>query len=93
MATESPSAAAHVDVRGGVQPGETALRLGRSRDTLFIVPTAADHPERWRAIRRGPPGDLELVEVDDEIVADLARRDDAERVDVIDTPAWPVVFQ
>lgn len=93
MTTNAPVEGRFARVEGGVQPDETALRLRRSRDTLFIVPTAADHPERWRGIRRGPPGELELVEVDDEIVADLARQEDTERVDVIDTPAWPAVFQ
>jgi len=93
VATESPSAAGHVGVRGGVRPGETALLLlGTCRD-LYIVPTPADHPDRWRGIRRGPPGELEEVDVDAQAVTELARRDRAERVDVIDTPAWPLVFR
>lgn len=92
MTAKAQSAADCVDANCRVRAGETALRIPRTRHTLYVVPTAADHADRWRGIKRGPPGDLEFVEIGTDRVTELASHDRTDRVDVIDTPAWPIVI-
>jgi type IV secretory pathway protease TraF len=80
------------DAQPGVRPTDTALRLPYATGDLYVAPQPASADHAWRGYLRGGPGDLELVEVTPEDVVAIANEDRAERVDVIDTPAWPVAF-
>jgi hypothetical protein len=71
-------------------PEDPALAVPRADHVVYVVPERVDGG--WRGWRRGPPGDLEEVVVDDQALGELASSEAARDVRVVDTPAWADVF-
>ena len=92
MTAEAPAVAGHVDTSVGVEAGDPAFRNVGARDVVYIVPTAADDPDRWRVYRRGPPGELDIGAARPADLVAVLASPATEPVDVIDTPAWPLVL-
>lgn len=90
----SPQTASRNPFRGtdtqGLEPGDRALAVPRAEHVVYVVPQRVDGG--WRGWRRGPPGDLEEIVVDDQELARLASSEAARDVRVLDTPGWVDAF-